>query len=123
MTSVSLLRQDPSALATPDLARLVGTNGKCVGAADPDAWFPREPHQGGAETAEAVANRRADYERNARDLCAGCPLTSACLELALREEIDLPRTRVHGIRGGTAPWERLRLLPRRRRAIAQAVSA
>lgn len=85
----------------------------------PRRLVPPEPARSGSEPTDAIAARRADYENVARALCADCPLRAECLELALREEHDLPRTWVHGIRGGTAPWQRARLIVRRRRIAAQ----
>ncbi len=44
----------------------------------------------------------------ARQLCATCPVKSACLEYALRNKID------HGVWGGTSERERRRILRQRR---------
>lgn len=95
------------------------TRGACLRAPDPDAWFPPEPKQGGAESAQAVEARRAEYVATAQTLCHGCPVLAECLELALHEEQDLPRTWIHGIRGGKAPWQRANILQYRRRAAAR----
>ncbi|MBG0828212.1 WhiB family transcriptional regulator [Planomonospora sp. ID67723] len=102
---------------TSVLAAQVVKRGACVGAADPDAWFPPEPMPHGGEPTEAVKARRAEYEATARRLCGDCPVRAECLELALREEHDLPRTWFHGIRGGTAPWERQNIVYNRRRTV------
>lgn len=110
---------DVAVLPTATLSRRVLNAGACVGSSNPDAWFPPEPARSGSEPTDAIAARRADYENTARALCADCPMRAECLELALREEHDLPRTWVHGIRGGTAPWQRARLIVRRRRIAAQ----
>ncbi|WP_181871511.1 WhiB family transcriptional regulator [Sphaerisporangium album] len=61
--------------------------------------------------------RSALRTRRSLDLCGPCPVRAECLELALREEIVLPRTWVHGIRGGTVPWQRLNLIRQRQRAV------
>ncbi|MCO6011469.1 WhiB family transcriptional regulator [Actinoallomurus purpureus] len=68
--------------------------------ADPEAWFPDAPRTKVARLA---------YEADARQLCAGCPLTDACLERALE------RNERHGIWGGTTPGQRRRM---RRLAVA-----
>jgi hypothetical protein len=124
---LSLLGQETNTLASSDLSYLVRTFGICVGSPDPDAWFPPEPTVGGNVSAEALAVRRANYEDTAGARCAGCPVLAECLELALREEGNLPRTWIHGIRGGTAPWRRLNMIQSRKRRTArqaaQAVSA
>lgn len=54
--------------------------------ADPDTWFPDDEDQ--AQAAEAIA------------ICAGCPVSTACLAhaLAIREP--------HGIWGGLTPRQR-----------------
>ncbi|MFC3982829.1 WhiB family transcriptional regulator [Streptosporangium jomthongense] len=106
---------------TPTLSRRVLGAGVCVSSDDPDAWFPPEPSPSGGEPVEAVKARRAEYEAIARRLCGGCPVRAECLELALREEHDLPRTWFHGIRGGTAPWERQNMVHNRRRIARRAV--
>lgn len=65
--------------------------------------------QSGTDTPALVAARRARYEREARTLCAGCPVAGECLALAVWEERDEPSSCVHGVRGATAPWERVRM--------------
>jgi hypothetical protein len=65
--------------------------------ADPEQWFPREPGSGRRTRA------RANYEAMARQLCHGCPVQPACLELSIWLEGP---DRGHGISGGTAPWQR-----------------
>lgn len=98
---------------TPDevtqLRRTVNRFGVCVGDPDPDAWFPPEPRQSGTDTPGMFAARRARYEREARALCHGCPVKAECLSLALWEERDEPPSCVHGVRGATAPWQRVRM--------------
>ncbi|MGH7752593.1 MAG: WhiB family transcriptional regulator [Gemmatimonadales bacterium] len=46
----------------------------------------------------------------ARQVCAGCPVRSPCLEYALRNRID------HGVWGGASERERRRILRQRRSA-------
>jgi hypothetical protein len=97
------------------LARQVTRQGDCVGSTDPDRWFPPEPvNPGGGSTAYLAA--REVYEERALQLCRPCPVRAACLELALREEIKIPRTWIHGIRGGIAPWQRHNLIRNRQRS-------
>lgn len=63
--------------------------------ADPEAWFPLK----GGST------------RQAKDVCAHCPIREACLEVALANGYR------EGIWGGTSWLERKRML-RDRRAVA-----
>ena len=105
-----------------DMRRLVIKFGDCVGNSDPDQWFPPEPTKGGAESQEAYEARRAEYERIAATLCAGCPVRVECLELALHEEADLPRSWIHGVRGGLAPWRRYQMRRYRRRVASREVA-
>jgi hypothetical protein len=100
---------------TDKLRQTVNRYGICVGSPDPDAWFPPEPTQGGAEHADAVEARRAAYEQTALNLCGDCPVRAECLTLALHEEDELPRSWIHGVRGGTAPWQRWQMRRYRRR--------
>jgi hypothetical protein len=104
------------AQSTAVLRRCVAVKGACVGTSNPDAWFPSEPPQFNGDTPEALADKRAAYEEVARTLCGTCTVRAECLELALREEAVLPRTWLHGVRGGTAPWQRLNLIRQRQRA-------
>jgi hypothetical protein len=104
---------------TENQRRAVNQYGICVGSADPDAWFPPEPIRSGHDDADAVAARKASYEQTAKTLCAGCPVRNECLALALREEADLPPSWIHGVRGGTAPWERQNMRRNRQRAAAR----
>ncbi|MBB2742896.1 UNVERIFIED_ORG: hypothetical protein FHR35_002718 [Microbispora rosea subsp. rosea] len=105
---------------TGTLTRRVVTRGACVGTKEPDAWFPPEPTPQRNEPVEALIAKREQYEALAQQLCKPCPVRAECLELALREEAQLPRTWLHGIRGGTAPWQRLNLIVQRRRATKKA---
>lgn len=87
---------------------------KCHGA-DTDTWFPPEPQ---AER----PNERANYVRDARKLCQGCPLIAECLQRELGVAVRTGST--HGIFGGTAPWERKSMLRNaQRRAHYQAVAS
>lgn len=43
--------------------------------------------------------------RQAKAICAGCPVRAECLE----EALDMPTTEDHGVRGGTVPRERIAL--------------
>lgn len=96
--------------------------GDCIDAPDPDAWHPEEPRKGGTESQEAYEARRAQYERTAKDLCADCPVRVECLRLALDEEYDLPRSWIHGVRGGKAPWQRYQMRRTIRRNARKAVA-
>jgi hypothetical protein len=104
---------------TDKLRQVVNRYGICVGSPDPDAWFPPEPIRSGHDDADAVAARKVAYEQTAKTLCAGCTVRNECLALALQEEADLPRTWIHGVRGGTAPWERQNMRRSRQRAAAR----
>jgi hypothetical protein len=66
--------------------------------ANPEAWFPDEPGQGGNR-----AKARALYEAQALALCRACPVAVECLELTLLRE---GTAQGYGISGGTAPWQR-----------------
>lgn len=82
------------------LADRVNRGGKCVGVRIPDRWVPEN------EPDPRSTAARETYEKKARELCAGCPVTAECLELALRDEA---RTEYEpaGVFGGAAPWERV----------------
>lgn len=64
--------------------------GACVGK-DADLWFPDRSHSL-AQVEEAKA------------ICSGCPVRSACLEFALDSR------QAYGIWGGKTPTERRRML-------------
>jgi hypothetical protein len=64
------------------------SRGKCVGAANPDDWFP-------VSEAKALAVVNA--------LCEGCPAKTACLAYALE------RPELEGIWGGTTDAQRAQL--------------
>lgn len=80
---------------------------KCEGD-DTDRYFPHEPppDQGPA---------RLMFEAKARALCAGCPLAVQCLTDELTRMVEIDRT-TWGIIGGTAPWERRRMVKNSLRA-------
>jgi len=78
------------------LAVLVGERGRCVGSAVPDAWFPPEAGLSEQARARAVVSARA--------LCAGCPVITACLALALATGEE------HGVSGANAAHERAAML-------------
>jgi WhiB family redox-sensing transcriptional regulator len=94
---------------TRALEELVRGRAGCRGA-DTAAFYPLgAPPPGG----DADAHARTERDR-ARHLCAGCPVTAACLELALR----IPAG-AHGIWGATTERDRRALLHRRRAAAAR----
>lgn len=89
-----------AALSGEQLRRLL-RRGKCWASDEPDRWFPPEP-------TSSYPYQRMAYKQEADQLCGGCPVRAACLEYALRVE---SRGQVpHGIWGGTAPWERRRMI-------------
>lgn len=57
-------------LSDATLRQRITEYGDCLGAANPDEWFPTEPR-----TEEA----QAEYEQTARELCADCPVIAECL--------------------------------------------
>ncbi|MET8623590.1 WhiB family transcriptional regulator [Kitasatospora sp. NPDC004669] len=73
----------------------------CAGV-DTELFYP-DPEEIGAEAAEWA-------ERRAKMICAGCPVRTMCLELAME------RYEKHGIAGGLTPAERTALYKRRSRA-------
>lgn len=105
-----------------DMRRLVIKFGDCVGADDPDRWFPPEPQWATGTIPGDVAARMAEYERTAATLCADCPVKAECLALALHEESSLPRSWIHGVRGGLAPWRRYQMRRYRRRVASREVA-
>lgn len=60
-------------------------------------WFPE---QGGQNRAAAAI-----------EVCGRCPVSRACLELALAAEVGRPSTARFGIYGGTNPAKRAQLDP------------
>jgi Transcription factor WhiB len=83
-------------LADRALWARVGGKARCAdGVLDPDEWFPVSPV---AETARLEAAR-------AIAICAACPVSAECLELALR---DWPVGQ-HGVWGGLVAAERVAL--------------
>jgi Transcription factor WhiB len=105
---LNVLEQTVLGLTTEDLGDGSDGDVPCrmvrVTAAD-DPWFAPEP-------IPAAREHRAAYERQARRLCAPCPIREACLELALRYEAR--GVGAWGVWGGTAPWTRRQLLRARR---------
>jgi WhiB family redox-sensing transcriptional regulator len=98
-------------LATRALERRVRAGAGCRGR-DPEDWYP-----GVGTSADDVTDAHAQAERDhARTLCAGCPVTAACLELALRIPAGL-----HGIWGATTERDRRAIL-RHRHAAARGVA-
>jgi WhiB family redox-sensing transcriptional regulator len=89
-------RGDPEALGTRELERWVRAAAGCRDR-DPEAWYPDV-----GTTPRDVTDISAQAEReHARALCTGCPVTAACLELALR----IPAG-AHGIWGATTERDR-----------------
>ncbi|MDP9850236.1 WhiB family transcriptional regulator [Streptosporangium lutulentum] len=82
----------PTNVSSRVLAQHVDASGTCVRSPNADAWFPENGRPAGA-----------------RKLCKGCPVIAECLELALREEAGLGRSRVQGVRGSRTPTERYRI--------------
>ncbi|GHF27936.1 hypothetical protein GCM10018790_01660 [Kitasatospora xanthocidica] len=72
---------------------------------DTELFYP-DPEEIGAAAAEWA-------ERRSKMVCAGCPVRTMCLELALE------RHEKHGIFGGLTAAERAALDQRRRRAAAR----
>lgn len=95
----------------------VATRGGCIGAPDPDAWFPDEPTPTGDPLTDLV--ERGVHEEQARTLCDGCPVRALCLELALHEERNLQRSEIHGVRGGKTARQRWNIRRGRRQAAAR----
>ena len=56
----------------------------------PDEWFP--------ETPAAL--------KQAKTLCAGCPIAAQCLEVAMRAEAGHGAHNRYGVFGGRTPFER-----------------
>lgn len=110
MSSISQVAREIAILTSAQLSARVTEAGLCVDAAD-DTWFPMEP---------TTDHGRAEYEAYARKACAGCPVRSECLILALRTEAR-PAIEPHGIWGGTAPWVRKRMLRNSRRRAVEAM--
>jgi WhiB family redox-sensing transcriptional regulator len=96
-------------LGTRALERRVRAGAGCRGR-NPEDWYP-----GVGTSADQVTGAHAEAERDhARLLCAGCPVTALCLELALRIPAGL-----HGIWGATTERDRRALLRQRRTAAAR----
>jgi WhiB family redox-sensing transcriptional regulator len=100
---VTAARGDPAALSTRALEERVHAGAGCRDA-DTELFYPAVH-----TTAREVADDHADAEQEqARLLCARCPVTAACLELALRIPAGL-----HGIWGATTERDRRAILRRR----------
>lgn len=106
----------------------VTTFGTCTNSPTPDAWFPPEPplwtnpqtdEPTDMRLAQWDKDARAEYEEFAKTLCKGCPVAVSCLELALHEEERLPRSEIHGVSGGKAPWQRWQIRRYRRQVAAR----
>lgn len=52
----------------------------------------------------------------AREICGGCPVAAACLEVAMAAEGARVRDSRHGMFGGLSPHERARLWRERQKA-------
>lgn len=112
MGSIPQISKEIAALTMSQLTGIVNSSGLCSGTPDDDRWHP--------DVEPKTDHGRAEYEANARKACVGCPAKAACLLLALRTE-SRPKVKSHGVWGGTAPWERERMLRRiKRRADAAA---
>lgn len=66
---------------------------------DPEVWFPSN-----------------GVYRDPLQWCRQCPVTTACLESAMRAEGDTSEDRRHGMFGGLEPSQRAKLARLRRRA-------
>ena len=99
-----------AALDSSVLSIRVRTAGLCT-TGDAAKWFPYG-------MGRRQSKRSAAYARAA---CLGCTVREECLELALRAEAE-PSNDVHGVFGGTAPWEREAMLRARMAASRAAAS-
>jgi len=95
------------ALPTHSLASAMHERGRCAGALvtgapEADLWHPT--------TGCGYELQAGAYARQARLACGGCPVTTECLEWALRRESDHGTGRPQGIYGGLSPAERHRLV-------------
>ncbi|MFF3067162.1 WhiB family transcriptional regulator [Kitasatospora sp. NPDC057936] len=79
--------------------------------ADSDLFYP-EPDED-TEVTEDIAAKARWAERRAKMICAGCPVRTMCLELALE------RHEKHGIFGGLNARERAALHERRLKSAAR----
>lgn len=69
---------------------------------DPALWFPD----------------KGNPARDARDVCAHCPVRTNCLNSALKEERGLLAGSRHGIRGGLSGTQRVAEEKRRKNEVA-----
>ncbi|MFE2412468.1 WhiB family transcriptional regulator [Kitasatospora sp. NPDC059408] len=82
----------------------------CAGL-DTDLFYPEQDED--VEVTEDIAAKAEWAERRARMICAGCPVRTMCLELALK------RHEKHGILGGLNARERASLHERRLKIAAR----
>jgi hypothetical protein len=110
MASISHFPREIATLTPSQLSAIVSEFGECSGTGDGEnRWYPDVEPTG--------APGRVEYEHHARKVCAECLVRTECLDLALRTESRYG-VRAHGIWGGTAPWERERMLRNSRRRAA-----
>lgn len=69
---------------------------------DPEEYFPLVGER------EASERKYLAEQARARGLCAGCPVVTECLELALRTRMGR-----YGVWGGASEWERVRIISAR----------
>jgi WhiB family redox-sensing transcriptional regulator len=104
-------RRSVELLSTASLDERLTAEGMCRGM-DTEAWYPLVHITQGS-----VSSRTEQKERRyAAALCAGCPVTAECLELALRIPAGM-----YGVWGATSERDRRAL--RRQRAAEAAVTA
>lgn len=78
-----------------ELVKIVNERGACVTAEKADAWFRELPRGPGA---------REIQRRQAQQACAGCPVRTECLSVALTHEIESEMS--WGIWGGVCARDR-----------------
>lgn len=69
----------------------------------PDPWASRACN--GMDTEKFFRPQGSQETADAKEICAGCPVRTMCLERAL----EYPETEDHGVLGGLDEWERKRL--------------
>ncbi len=74
----------------------------CLGT-DPALFFPANVGIRGGQNRQRTQDA-ADQTKTAKELCRMCPVTSECLDYALRT--NFPKTLDYGIWGGTTPRQR-----------------
>ncbi|MEU5853659.1 WhiB family transcriptional regulator [Saccharopolyspora shandongensis] len=85
----------------------VRSHGRCTTSTSQDAWFP-EPARG----ADGLAHQR----RQAFEACAGCPVRTECLVIALGHEVDEGFS--WGIWGGVCARDRREAIDRATRRLS-----